>query len=365
MVFSSYEFILFLAVVAGGWLWFERGPLLARKIFLIAASLAFYAWWRADALALLGLSIAVNYAIGTAMARGAPRTTLAVLGVGFNLALLGVFKYLGLFAHTADMLFGWRLEPPPLVLPLGISFFTFQQISYIIDTARRTAPRYRPIDYALFICFFPHLIAGPIVLHHELIPQFSRRRDNHQRAMDVASGVTLFTIGLCKKLLVANTVAPYVDVVFGAAGQGTVVGGADAWLAAALFSFQIYFDFSAYTDMALGAALLLGVRLPMNFNSPYKAASIIDFWRRWHISLSSFLREYLYIPLGGNRLGAPRQYLNILVTMLIGGLWHGANWTFVAWGGLHGLYLCANHAWRRTGLRAPPGMAPGTPPRRR
>lgn len=348
MIFSSYQFLIFLAGVVAVWLVLERHGLLGlRKLFLIAVSLAFYAWWRVDGLALLLGSIGVNLAIGRHLHKtGTNKRLWCMIGVALNLGLLGVFKYLGLFEATTLALFGVDLKLPSLFLPLGISFFTFQQISWIVDSARGKAPSYGLTDYLLFICFFPHLIAGPIVLHNELIPQFGHRRDAEERWHDVAGGVTLFTIGLFKKVMLANSIEPYPGLIFGAADEGAAIGAFDAWVGAGLFALQIYLDFSAYTDMALGAALMLGIRLPLNFNSPYKAASIIDFWHRWHISLSNFLREYLYIPLGGNRRGRPRRYLNLMLTMLIGGLWHGASWNFAVWGGLHGLYLCVNHLWR-------------------
>jgi D-alanyl-lipoteichoic acid acyltransferase DltB (MBOAT superfamily) len=348
MIFSSYQFLIFLAGVVAVWLVLERHGLLGlRKLFLIAVSLAFYAWWRVDGLALLLGSIGVNLAIGRHLHKtGANKPLWCAIGVALNLGLLGVFKYLGLFEATTHELFGVDLELPSLFRPLGISFFTFQQISWIVDSARGKAPRYGVTDYLLFICFFPHLIAGPIVLHNELIPQFGHRRGAEERWHDVAGGVTLFTIGLFKKVLLANSIEPYPGLVFSAAGDGAAIGTFDAWMGAGLFALQIYLDFSAYTDMALGAALMLGIRLPLNFNSPYKATSVIDFWHRWHISLSNFLREYLYIPLGGNRRGRPRRYLTRMQTMLICGLWHGGSWNFAVWGGLHGLYLCINHLWR-------------------
>ena len=232
---------------------------------------------------------------------------------------------------------------PHFFLPLAISFFTFEQISYLVDADAGRTHNYSLLDYALFVAYFPHLIAGPIVRHNDLIPQFRQLRSRND---DLATGMTLFTIGLAKKSLVADNLAPFADAIFNAAGRGIATGPTDSWLGTLFFAFQIYFDFSAYSDMALGSSVMMGIRLPVNFHSPYKAASIIEFWRRWHISLSAFLRDYLYIPLGGNRVGRARRYLNLFITMLLGGLWHGANWTFMLWGGLHGLYLSINHAFR-------------------
>jgi D-alanyl-lipoteichoic acid acyltransferase DltB (MBOAT superfamily) len=212
-----------------------------------------------------------------------------------------------------------------------------------VDAHRGITKEYNFNDYLLFVTFFPHLIAGPIVRHNDLIPQFRQLRSRND---DLAAGMSLFTIGLAKKSLIADNLAPFADAIFAAAGRGVQLGATDSWLGTLFFAFQIYFDFSAYSDMALGSSVMLGIRLPVNFHSPYKSASIIEFWRRWHISLSAFLRDYLYVPLGGNRRGSARRYLNLFITMLLGGLWHGANWTFMLWGGLHGLYLSINHAFR-------------------
>ena len=242
---------------------------------------------------------------------------------------------------------------PHFFLPLAISFFTFEQISYLVDADAGKTHNYSLLDYALFVAYFPHLIAGPIVRHNDLIPQFRQVRARND---DLATGMTLFTIGLAKKTLLADNLAPFADAIFNAAGRGTHLGMSDSWLGTLFFAFQIYFDFSAYSDMALGSSVMLGIRLPVNFHSPYKSASIIEFWRRWHISLSAFLRDYLYIPLGGNRRGRGRRYVNLFITMLLGGLWHGAAWTFMLWGGLHGFYLTVNHAFRHAtkGVTAPP-----------
>ncbi len=365
MPFNSYPYIVFLVVVVLGFRFIESVLGRGRRVFLLFASYVFYAWWRADFLLLLIGSTAINYALGAAIVRrvaaGASAGALVTLGLVFNLGLIGAFKYAGLFAATADDLFGLTLPIPHLFLPLAISFFTFEQISYLVDAGRGRAPRYTVLDYALFVGYFPHLIAGPIVRHNDLIAQFRRGRKAWERDEDVALGLTLFGMGLAKQALIADNLAPYADRIFAAAQQGTHLGLADAWLGTLFFGFQIYFDFSAYTDMALGSSCLFGIRLPFNFNSPYKAASAIEFWRRWHISLSTFLRDYLYFPLGGNRLGKARRYLNLMLTMLLGGLWHGANWTFMIWGGLHGFYLAINHAFRdlaaARGWKTPPRLA--------
>ncbi|HJT44583.1 MAG TPA: MBOAT family O-acyltransferase [Rhizomicrobium sp.] len=347
MPFNSYPYFLFLAVAVLGFRLLEnRGPD-GRRIFLLLASYAFYAWWRADFLLLLCGSTLVNFLIGRAIeqrrARLADRRALLITGLAFNLGLIALFKYNTLFAETANQLLGIGLPVPHFFLPLAISFFTFEQISYLVDADAGKTHNYSLLDYALFVAYFPHLIAGPIVRHNDLIPQFHQLRSaNH----DLAVGITLFSIGLAKKALIADNLAPFADAIFNAAARGTALGATDSWLGTLFFAFQIYFDFSAYSDMALGSSVMLGMRLPVNFHSPYKAASIIEFWRRWHISLSAFLRDYLYFPLGGNRRGPTRRTLNLMITMLLGGLWHGANWTFMLWGGLHGLYLSINHAFR-------------------
>jgi alginate O-acetyltransferase complex protein AlgI len=229
------------------------------------------------------------------------------------------------------------------VLPLGLSFFTFQKIALIVDAYRGRVSNFEPLGYVLFVSFFPQLIAGPIVHHSEVMPQFAKPET--VRGSLIAAGLSLFVIGLAKKVLLADNLAQWASPVFDSASAGLRPSSSSAWIAAMAYSLQLYFDFSGYSDMAIGLARLFGIRLPLNFNSPYKAANIIDFWRRWHMTLSRFLRDYLYIPLGGNRRGPCRRYLNLAVTMLLGGLWHGASWTFVIWGGLHALYLGINHAW--------------------
>jgi len=356
MPFNSYPYFLFLAVAMLGFRLLEKRALTGRRVFLLLASYAFYAWWRADFLVLLCGSTLVNYAIGQQIeqrrARQADRRAFLIAGLVFNLGLIATFKYDTLFVGTANDLMGLGLAVPHFFLPLAISFFTFEQISYLVDADAGKTHNYSLLDYALFVAYFPHLIAGPIVRHNDLIPQFRQLRAGND---DLATGITLFSLGLAKKSLIADNLSPFADAIFNAAGRGTHLGATDSWLGTLFFAFQIYFDFSAYSDMALGSSVMLGIRLPVNFHSPYKSASIIEFWRRWHISLSAFLRDYLYFPLGGNRQGRGRRYLNLFITMLLGGLWHGANWTFMLWGGLHGFYLAINHAFRHaTKGKAPP-----------
>ncbi|MDA0239650.1 MAG: MBOAT family protein, partial [Proteobacteria bacterium] len=313
-------------------------------LWLIVASLFFYAYWNPPFLLLLLFSIGVNYKIGTWL-KEKPKTGVLTSGIAFNLLLIGVFKYAGFFLSTVNSITGTSLPTPSIVLPLAISFFTFQQIAYLVDVYQGKVKDTNIVNYMLFVSFFPQLIAGPIVHHNEIIPQFVRPSGRRINPANIVAGAAVFIIGLQKKIVIADGLAVYADSVF-AGAAATAPTLAAAWTGALAFSFQIYFDFSGYTDMAIGLALMFSIRLPENFESPYKAVNIIDFWRRWHMTLSRFLREYLYIPLGGNRGGAPRHYVNVMVTMLLGGLWHGASWNFVIWGGLHGLFLVTNHGWR-------------------
>lgn len=350
MLFNSYEFLIFLACVLGGFYLALRVSRGAANWLLLGASGFFYAWWDAKVVLLLFGSVVVNYLLGLLIAgrvrRGLPRRLPLAIGIVFNLALIGWFKYAAFFAGTIGSLMDRQLDIGDVVLPLGISFFTFQQITYLVDTARGTEARAGFRDYALYVTFFPQLIAGPIVHHEEMLPQL--RSERARRVMrDLSLGLTIFVIGLFKKVVLADSFAPYADGVFGLAASGTVPGMIDAWIGVLAYTFQIYFDFSGYSDMAVGLARMFGIRLPLNFFSPYKSQGIIEFWRRWHISLSRFLRDYLYIPLGGSRRGRGTQFFNILITMAIGGLWHGAGWTFVFWGALHGILIVGNHVLRR------------------
>jgi D-alanyl-lipoteichoic acid acyltransferase DltB (MBOAT superfamily) len=259
--------------------------------------------------------------------------------------LLGYYKYANFFLKSVDSLTGFNFSLGDIILPLGISFFTFTQIAYLVDTWQGKVKEYNFIHYLLFVTYFPHLIAGPVLHHGEMMPQFAQRVNYRVNWDNVANGILLFTLGLCKKTLWADSFAPYAHAVFNGVQRGELPTIYEAWSGALAYTMQIYFDFSGYTDMALGVALMFNIRLPINFFSPYKATSIIEFWRRWHMTLSRFLRDYLYIPLGGNRKGKMRRYINLMVTMLLGGLWHGAGWSFICWGVLHGIYLSINHLW--------------------
>lgn len=351
MVFSSYPFILFflpavvliLAVLRGA-----RSEL--PVLFLAAASVVFYAYWDWRFVWVILASIVVNYMFGLMLDRvvGPPVKKKFTLGVGvaINLAFLGYFKYTNFFIENANAIFGTSSQVFDVVLPLGISFFTFQQIAYLVDVYRGNTIEHSFHHYLLFVSFFPQLIAGPIVHHREMMPQFVAGRAGRLSAPWFAQGMSIFAIGLVKKVLIADKMAEFATPVFDASAAGIPIPLLEAWGGALAYTFQIYFDFSAYSDMAVGLGLMFGLRLPINFNSPYKAANLIEFWQRWHMTLSRFLRDYLYIPLGGNRRGTWRRYVNLMAVMLLGGLWHGANWTFVLWGGLHGLGLVANRLWR-------------------
>jgi alginate O-acetyltransferase complex protein AlgI len=351
MLFNSYGFLLvFLPIaLAGCFVLASRSTRLATP-WLVLASLVFYGWWEPHHVGLLVASIGFNYLIGECLARcggaaGPHGRTLVSIGVGADLCVLGYFKYIGFLTVNANALFGTSFSLSAPLLPLGISFFTFTQIAYLVDVYREPA-RYPLLPYALFVTYFPHLIAGPILHHKEMLPQFQAQGSFRLEASNLAAGITIFSIGLFKKIILADGIAPYSSPVFEHATQGYAPGAFEAWGATLAFGLQLYFDFSAYSDMAIGLSKMFGIRIPVNFHSPYKARSIIEFWRRWHMTLSRFLREYLYFALGGNRRGAIRRYANLLTTMLLGGLWHGAAWTFVIWGAVHGILIAINHAWR-------------------
>lgn len=352
MLFNSLEFIfLFLPLTLLGFFGLSAAGGQLAIAWLLAASIFFYSWWNPANLYLFIPSIVFNYLIGMGLAQSEPRSTykkaLFIFGIGVNLALIGYFKYAGFLASTANTILGTEIDFEKIILPLGISFFTFQQIAYLVDVYRgETKEKYDFLRYSLFVSYFPHLIAGPIVQHKELIPQLANPAVYRFKAENFAIGITTFALGLFKKVVLADGIAVYATQTFDTAATGVSLTFVEAWVGALAFTLQLYFDFSGYSDMAIGLARMMGFHLPINFNSPYKATNIIDFWRRWHITLSNFLRDYLYIPLGGNRRGEGRRNLNLMMTMLLGGLWHGAGWTFVLWGGLHGLYLLINNQWR-------------------
>ena len=352
MLFNSFIFIhVFLPVTLVGYYILGQG--LKRsgwaKVWLIAASLLYYGWWNPPYLILLGSSMLGNYFLSFLLHPESRsdrlRRAWLILGVGLNLAAIGYFKYANFFVDNLNHWLEAGVTLEKIILPLAISFFTFQQIAFLVDSYRGLTEEKSFANYCLFVCFFPQLIAGPIVHHKEMMPQFAQEETFRLKLPNLAWGVAFFCLGFFKKVFIADGVAGTVTAVFGAAGTGIELTIWEAWVGILSYTFQIYFDFSGYSDMAIGLGLMFGIKLPLNFNSPYKALNIVDFWRRWHITLSRFLRDYLYIPLGGNRKGPRRRYINLILTMLLGGLWHGAAWTFIIWGGLHGLYLVINHAW--------------------
>jgi D-alanyl-lipoteichoic acid acyltransferase DltB (MBOAT superfamily) len=352
LLFNSYIFIfLFLPIVFVGFFRIGKFSRFLALLWLSTSSFFFYGWWDVRYLGLLFGSIVFNYLAGYLIGHGTSgreiqSRILVVLAITGNLILLGYYKYANFFAENFNHISGIPLTLTHIILPLGISFFTFTQIAFLVDTYQGKVKEFNFVHYALFVSYFPHLIAGPVLHHKEMMPQFAKRSVCRINWDNVAVGLSIFIFGLTKKLLIADSLGSIASPIFESVKAGGHPMLFEAWIGALGYSLQLYFDFSAYSDMAIGLSLMFNVRLPMNFNSPYKASSIIEFWRRWHMTLSRFLRDYLYIPLGGNRGGKVRRYFNLLVTMILGGLWHGAGWTFVIWGGLHGCYLLVNHAWR-------------------
>jgi alginate O-acetyltransferase complex protein AlgI len=353
MLFNSYDYLLwFLPGTLAVFFLLGRRPA-AAQAWLVLASLLFYGWWNPWHLPLIAGSIVFNFAVAAALRRGAGRGTLA-FGIAGDLGLLGVYKYADFLLANAGRVTGTTPELLHLALPLGISFFTFTQIAYLVDVHRGRAQEPSAVNYGLFVTFFPHLLAGPILHHSEMMPQFALATNKRPQWDNLGAGLYLLAIGLVKKVLFADTFAPIADAGFGAPAT---LSAPAAWAAVLAYTMQIYFDFSGYTDMALGAARMFNIRMPINFDSPYRATDIRDFWHRWHMTLSRFLREYLYIPLGGNRGGEARTAANVLATFLLGGLWHGAAWTFVVWGLLHGFAMVVCRAWGRLGVPLPRPLA--------
>jgi len=362
VLFTTATFVLlFLPVVLTGFFLLGRRSESLAAAWLFAASLFFYGYWMPEFTLLLLASIAINFAFGLQIgrARGSGRRVgrhsaaglWQMTGVAFNLALLGYFKYANFFVESLNAGLGFDWQPGHIILPIGISFYTFTQIAFLVDTGQGKVTEFRPIHYGLFVTYFPHLIAGPVLHHGQMMPQFASPSVYRFDAANFAAGAFIFCVGLFKKIVLADGIAPYADAVFIPADGGASPSFREGWLGAAAYSLQLYFDFSGYSDMAIGISWMFNIRLPFNFDSPYKATSISDFWRRWHMSLSAFLRDYLYIALGGNRKGALRRYVNLGATMVLGGLWHGASWSFVLWGALHGAYLILNHAFNALCLR--------------
>lgn len=368
MLFNSYIFIfLFLPITLLVYFALGKFKLIRlAKFWLLATSLFFYGYWNPPYLILMLVSIAFNYSMGQAIAFAKLKSRQAKIllwsGIGINLISICYYKYANFFLSGVNDIFKSNIPLNEVLLPLAISFYTFTQIAYLVDAYRgeikegeitassvsvKSATRrtkYDIITYSLFVVFFPQLIAGPILRHDELIPQLYKLRNYIFSHKNFAYGITLFSLGMSKKVLIADKISPWVNTVFNHASDVSFI---EAWVGALSYTFQLYFDFSGYSDMAIGLGLMFNICLPINFDSPYKAESITDFWRRWHITLSNFLRDYLYIPLGGSRKGELRRYTNLITTMLLGGLWHGAGWQFILWGGVHGIYLSINHWWRQ------------------
>jgi len=351
MLFNSPEFIfLFLPAVVLVYFLLASNRYEYRSFWLVATSLFFYGYWNPLYLWIIIGSVLFNFVIarqlgGTGNLR---KTAILTLGIVANLGLLGFFKYTNFLVENVNPLLELKLPRVDIVLPLAISFFTFQQIAYLVDSSKSLVKHHSLLEYSLFVTFFPQLIAGPIVHHSEMMPQFAdenRRRVNWQY---ICAGIIVFSIGLFKKVVIADTFAVWADAGF---DSGVKLTMTEAWAATLSYTFQLYFDFSGYCDMAIGAALLFNIHIPMNFNSPYKAVNIQDFWRRWHVTLSRFLRDYIYVPLGGNKVRVPLIYTNLLITFLLGGLWHGAGWNFLVWGALNGTAIILHRMWVTLGLR--------------
>lgn len=359
MIFSSSEFILlYLPIVFFVYFFLNKNRLVSLgKIWLVVASLFFYGYWSVAYLPLLLGSIVFNYAVGVVvsphsklMKGGRQKKVALTAGVVINLALLGYYKYANFFIENFNELTSGSVTLQHIILPLGISFYTFTQIAFLVDSYKGAAKEYDFINYALFVTFFPHLIAGPILHHKEMMSQFKSRWTLFVRHRNIVMGFFIFSIGLFKKVILADTFSVWADAGFAA---GAAHDFYSAWATSLSYTLQLYFDFSGYCDMAIGAALLFNVWLPVNFNSPYKAFDIQDFWRRWHMTLSRYLRDYLYIPLGGNRSSTVRTCINLMLTFVLGGLWHGASWMFVMWGALHGGALVIHRLWKQYGGNMP------------
>lgn len=361
MLFNSYIYLFaFLPVSIIGYFWLNRHlSSWYGRFWLVLCSLFFYSWWNVKYLPLILGSILVNYAVGERLVRHPEehfisRKQILTAGVVFNVLLLGFFKYTDFFITNINLALGADFALPGIILPLGISFFTFTQIAYLVDAYRAQASEYSKVNYFLFVSYFPHLLAGPILHHKEMMPQFQSDENKTVNYRNMATGLFLLVIGLFEKVIIADAFAVWAIHGFDSAASLNVI---EAWVSSLSYTFQLYFDFSGYTDMAIGAALMFNIKLPINFNSPYKALDIQDFWRRWHMTLSRFLREYVYIPLGGNRGTEWFVYRNLMLTFLIGGFWHGAGWNFIFWGFLHGLALVAHRFWSKKGFSMPSWLA--------
>ncbi len=355
MLFNSYEFIIaFLPIVFFIYFYLNKNKLTeASKALLVISSLTFYSWWNTIYLPLILISMLFNYTLGTSISKKkqhklvSPKI-LVTIGILSNIALLGYFKYCDFFIKNINYIVNTNIPLLNLALPLAISFFTFQQIAYLIDSYKKETKEYNFLNYGLFVTFFPQLIAGPIVHHKEMMPQFNNPKNKIINLKNISKGFYIFGVGLFKKVIIADTFSIWATNGFDHTNELTCI---EAWITSLSYSFQLYFDFSGYTDMAVGVALLFNIKLPINFNSPYKASNIQEFWRRWHITLSRFLKDYIYIPLGGNRCNNIKVISNLIITFLIGGIWHGAGWNFIFWGLLHGIALVFYRIWKLLGFK--------------
>lgn len=319
----------------------------------------FYSWWNPIYLPLIMLSILFNYGTGysfslKSLSHAFNRKTILVIGICVNLGLLSYFKYADFFISNINYVTGDHLKLLNIALPLGISFFTFTQIAYLVDAYKSKVREYSFVNYFLFVTFFPHLLAGPIIHHKEMMPQFEALENKALSYTNLNAGMFLFLLGLFKKVVIADYLAVYANAGF---DTTELLSFFEAWISSLSYTLQLYFDFSGYTDMALGSALMFNIKLPINFNSPYKSINIQEFWRRWHITLSRFMRDYVYIPLGGNQVTEPKIIYNLFLTFLIGGLWHGAGWTFIFWGFLHGLAIIIHRLWKTLNVSMPKALA--------
>ena len=356
MLFNSFEFIfIFLPVSFFVYFYLNHKRLtIASRAWLVFSSLFFYGWWNIAYLPLILVSILFNYTITNTMAEYDEnkknyfsKRSLLKIALVFNIGFLGYFKYMDFFIENINMVFDSDIGLLYLALPLAISFFTLQQIAFVVDSYEGLVKEKSFLDYTVFVTFFPQLIAGPIVHHKEMMPQFANIRNKVKRYKNISLGLLIFSIGLFKKVVIADTFAIWASYGFDTA---TTLNVFEAWATSLSYAFQLYFDFSGYTDMAIGAALLFNIKIPINFNSPYKALSIIDFWQRWHISLSNFIGTYVYTPIirSFNKLNFHKAMFATILTFIIVGLWHGASWMFVIFGTLHGIALTINHYWKRT-----------------
>lgn len=359
MLFNSFVFIFaFLPLTLLLYFGFNRfGWHQLAKVVLVGASLYFYAFFNLSYLPIIVSSVLVNYTIGWLISGSNRRTPpnirllALVVGILFNIGLLGYFKYTDFFIENINALFGTNLLLTQILLPLGISFFTFQQLAFVVDRykGKGTMPKF--LDYCNFVTFFPQLIAGPIVLPEEMLPQFEAKANLHPQAKNMFDGLFIFSLGLVKKVVIADSIAVFANAGFSLDLEHYTM--AEAWLISLSYTFQLYFDFSGYCDMAIGIGRMFNINLPLNFNAPYRASNFRDFWRRWHITLNRFLSQYVYIPLGGSRCRESRVLLNIFLVFLISGFWHGAGWTFIIWGMCHGLGVMIHRTWNRRGFTMP------------